>query len=188
MRRRPSTCQSQAGASGSSILRVAALILLCGWLVAAGSAVADDAPAADRASSGYIVPAGRSPIPQPGETFDKPLPFKRLADPLRLAAEPGKHVPWGAAHHYLGQVITVEGQIVNTRNIGSVCFLNYSRNWRTGFYVVIFKSCFDEFPTPPQEMFLNKRITVTGKVTTHKGRPQIRVRSASQITLVNDDS
>lgn len=136
----------------------------------------------------YEAAAGRSPIPQPGETLYKPLPFTRITDPEQRTAKPGELINWAQAPHYIGQHIIAEGRVVTTNNVGSVCFVNFSQDWRQGFYVVVFEDCYDQFPSPPETLLLNKTIRVSGKVTTHKGRPQIRVESADQVTIVADKS
>ena len=148
------------------------------------------ANADDRLDRGepYLAAAGRSPIPQPGESFDKPIPAKRLADPAgdreRVKAPDGP-VSWGAAHNYVGQRITVEGTIVDTYNHrGEVCFLNFSKEWRGKFYIPVFDEVFDELPEPPETFFLGKTIRVTGKVTLHRDRPNIEVQDLRQIKIV----
>lgn len=137
----------------------------------------------------YIAAAGRSPIPQEGETFDKPLPIKRLVDErgaeVKLPAPDGP-VTWGAAQNYIGQRITVEGVIVDTYNHkGEVCFLNFSKEWRGKFYVPVFDEVFADLPEPPETYFLNKTVRVTGTVTQHQNRPNIEVQSIKQIEIVD---
>ena len=161
------------------------LALLGGAPPAAGQSAARDAP--PRAQP-YLVAAGRSPIPQPGETFDRPIPARRLvydAGEAVVAPRPDGPVAWGAAHRYVGQRITVEGEIVDTYNHqGNVCFLNFSKEWRGKFYIPVFKETFDRLPGPPEEIFLNQLIRVTGTVTLHNNRPNIEVHDAKQIEVV----
>lgn len=135
-----------------------------------------------------IVAAGRSPIPNDGETFEKPIAFKRLVDEQggKVVVEaPDGPVAWGAAHHYIGQRITVEGLVVDTYNHkGEVCFLNFAKEWRGKFYVPVFDEVFTELPEPPETYFLNKTVRVTGKVTQHRNRPNIEVQNITQIEIV----
>lgn len=135
----------------------------------------------------YLLPAGRSPLPQPHETFGKPMGYTRLeqAPPDRPINLDGPVVPWYRAKEYVGQTLTVEGRIVHTRHIGSACFLNFSSDRRDSFYVVLFGASLDAWPQSPQDHFLNKTIQVRGAVTTYRKRPQIRVDHASQITIVD---
>ncbi len=151
-------------------------------------AQASPVPAAQRPrDKSYIVPAGRSPIPQPGERFTKPIKPKRLArepEPkIRLPALEGP-VPWTQAKDHVGRVITAEGEIVVTNNIGRLCLLHFSENWQGKFYLVVYEDVFEELPEPPETYYLNKKIHVTGEVELHNGTPQIKVRHADQIKFV----
>jgi len=73
-------------------------------------------------------------------------------------------IPWQDAANYYGQVKTVEGTIVETKNTGKVCFLNFSPNWRTDFTAVIFASDFGKFPPNPDNYYRGKKVRVTGSI------------------------
>jgi len=150
-----------------------------------------EAPAAQaplKRGQRYMVAAGRSPIPNEGETFTKPIKAQRLADDSGNKVErerPDGPVTWGAAYNYVGMRITVEGKIVNTYNHqGNICFLNFHEDWRGKFYLPVFKEVFADLPEPPEKYFLNKTIRVTGKVVLHQNRPNIEVKSIRQIEIV----
>jgi len=64
-----------------------------------------------------------------------------------------------------GQTVTVEMKVVLANNIGRICFLNYANDWKGKFTVPIFESCFPDFPLPPEQLLLNKKVRVTGRVT-----------------------
>lgn len=146
-------------------------------------------------------PSNRSPIPAPGETITSPFPARRLdtpdassttsSEPSRATAFPeapaeipaGQIVPWHQAPQFVGRTITVEGKVIDTHNTGTVCFLNFS-NDRDTFYVILFEEVLGAWPQPPQDWFLNKTVRVTGQVYMQKGRPQIRVKNAGQITVM----
>lgn len=137
-----------------------------------------------------FTPAGRSAIPQPGETFAAPIPPQKLnhgvtqtESPAAGAPEPKSIIPWTLAHQHVGQTITVEGRVIDTHNTGSVCFLNFVRD-RESFYIIIFKDSLNAWPQPPESHFLNKTIRVTGTVSERSGRTQIQVRQPSQIAVV----
>jgi len=148
-------------------------------------------------------PAGRSPLPQPGESFDKPIEFKvlmRTIDgqvPLTGLAPPATlpeakeaedfdlpTVSWDEAHDYLGTFIVAKGKVVTTRNIGNFTFLNFHEDWREKFYVVVYQQAYKDIPGRPENAYLNKTILVTGRVDVHRGRPQIKVFEADQIEIV----
>lgn len=98
------------------------------------------------------------------------------------ASEP---IPWDkVTREHLGKELTVKGTVVKARNTGKVCFLNFQQDHRTGFYIVIFEDALDDFEAPPETHFLNKTIHVTGRVSEHKERLQIQVKTGSQIKIV----
>lgn len=139
----------------------------------------------------YLAANGRSPIPEKGETIDKPIAPVRLMDdelvnmPEVDAPPPGTVIPWTEAKKYLGHRITVEGTIVNTYNYnGNICFLNFDKDWQGKFYITSFKELFPELPEAPEDYFLNKNVRFTGKVLLHKGRPNIELRSPKQFEIV----
>jgi hypothetical protein len=83
-----------------------------------------------------------------------------------------------------GKTATVTMQVVATRNIGRICFLNYDKNFSGKFCVVIHQSAYPQFPEPPEQLFLDRRVRVTGLVTIYRDVPQIEVKDAKQIEIV----
>jgi hypothetical protein len=140
----------------------------------------------------YIVPAGRSPIPQPGETILDLIPAPRLdglhAGDGAISPPPlteGQVIPWHEAISHVGRVVTVEGKIVRSHNTGKVCFLNFVPDHPSdAFYLIVFEQLLDFWPEPPDEYFLEKTVRATGQVFMHRGKPQIRIENASQIKIV----
>jgi endonuclease/exonuclease/phosphatase family metal-dependent hydrolase len=72
---------------------------------------------------------------------------------------------------------------VTTKNIGKWCFLNFDPDYRTTFTAAIPANAFDKFPQPPEEMYANQQISVTGRVVEYKGKPEIIVGSPDQIVI-----
>lgn len=172
------------------------------------------APASAASVASAAGSAPRSAIPEAGENLTKPVAPTRLgppdptpsADPATASATAsnaapapeapadaprsgasktaGVIVPWNEANQYMGKLITIEGTVVATRNTGSVCFLNFDKNWRDKFYIIVEPSVMNAWPKPPQDHFLNQKIRVTGKVTIYQDRPQMRINQADQITIV----
>lgn len=152
-----------------------------------------ETPTTAEQGQSYVSPGGGSPLPKHGEADAKPIAATELIDDAGFNAEPPQAstlpepdgpVPWDEADKYLERVITVKGTIVDTHNIGNICFLNYDPDRQDKFYIAMFKEAFELLPDPPEEHYLNKTLLVTGKVTLHKDRPQIEVRDASQIEVV----
>lgn len=139
----------------------------------------------------HIVPAGRSPLLQPGESMSTPIPSPLLQEPAPAAARrPAKVIRWHEAARHVGEWVTVEGKIVKARaydskSQGRLYFLNYVEDWRDKFYVVVFEEAASAWPQPPHLQFLNRTIRVNGKVQLHRQtRLQITVRRADQISVI----
>ncbi len=88
-----------------------------------------------------------------------------------------------ADRHY-GEFVCVEGKIVVSHNSGRACFLNFSRDFRQHFTVVIFARSFTSFPARPEEYYLGKKIRVTGYVKEYQGKPEIIVSDQEQIKIL----
>jgi len=95
-------------------------------------------------------------------------------------------VSWQDAHKYYGHTKTVEGTIVAANNTGKVCFLNFHKDWRRYFTAVIFSSDFDKFPSYPEEYYLNRMVRVTGLIKEYRGKPEIILKSPSQIEIIEE--
>lgn len=96
-------------------------------------------------------------------------------------------ISWRDADKYYGQNKIVEGVIVIANNTGKVCFLNFDRDWKKYFTAVIFAGDFDEFPAHPEEYYLKRRVRVRGLIKEYKGKPEIILKSPSQIGIVNEN-
>ncbi len=93
-------------------------------------------------------------------------------------------IPYLDAHKYYGKTKTIEGIIVLTKNTGKVCFLNFHKDWKRHFTAVIFASDFDKFPKNPEDYYLNKKVRVSGLIKEYNGKPEIIVKSPSQIQII----
>lgn len=91
-------------------------------------------------------------------------------------------IDWKDAGEHIGEKVIVQGQIVQTRNIGTMCFLNFDAA-RT-FTAVIRKDSFDSFPSPPEQLYDQKIIRIRGTITEFRGKPQIEVGSPDQVTVL----
>ncbi len=93
-------------------------------------------------------------------------------------------IMWQDAADYYGQTKTVEGRIVVSNNTGKVCFLNFHKDWSKYFTAVIFSSDFNKFPANPEDYYLNRKVRVTGLIKEYKEKPEIIVKSPSQIEII----
>jgi hypothetical protein len=148
-------------------------------------------PAATTEAGGqapYIVPAGRSPLPQPGERFTTPLPARRIGDPAARAVPTlpaGTIIDWTEAQGHVGHHVVVQGKVVSVRRSGEVYFVNFHKDWRGKFYLVIFSDALPGFDQPPDKLLPGKTIQAVGEIKTHRSTPQIQVHDAKQIKVMS---
>lgn len=97
---------------------------------------------------------------------------------------PAGEISWEEAGNYYGQTVWVRGTVVAANNTGQVCFLNFHRNWRRYFTVVIFASDFHRFPEPPEKFYLNREVRVYGRIREYQGKPEIIVDRPEKIEII----
>lgn len=135
--------------------------------------------------------AGRSAFPEVGEEIAQLIPAKLLggddqfAEPIDPEEIPDL-VPWTKAKQYVGYEITVAGTIIDVGQSrdGKVNFLNFHRDWRGKFYMVVFDDLAKTLPGSVDATFRGKTLHVTGMVDEHRGRPQIKILSMDQVEFV----
>lgn len=93
-------------------------------------------------------------------------------------------VNWQDAGNYLGQRLTVEGQVVRVYNSGKAAFLNFAEEYQGKFSVVIFAADFEQWPQPPDQVYLNQYLRVTGKIKEYNGAPEMIIESPKQVTIL----
>ncbi len=93
-------------------------------------------------------------------------------------------ISWQDADRYYGKIKTVEGKIVASNNTGRVCFLNFHKDWRRYFTAVIFAGDFNKFPKNPEDYYLKRRVRVTGLIKEYHGKPEMVLKSPSQIVII----
>jgi hypothetical protein len=93
-------------------------------------------------------------------------------------------VSWQDAAAYEGQMVTVEGQVIDTYNSGNVVFLNFDEDFRTTFKVAIFPDAWPLFPEPPEDYYQHRRIQVTGQVKIYQNAPEVIVDRPDQIEII----
>ncbi len=111
------------------------------------------------------------------------LSARAWAEPPLPAAETTKHISWRDAAQYYDQECTVYGKVVATKKTNNWCFLNFDRDWRTTFTVAIPAEHHSKFPQPPEQMYADQQISVTGRVVEYQGKPEIIVASPDRITI-----
>ncbi len=113
----------------------------------------------------------------PGADSERMLPSKGLD----LS---GDRIHWKDAKKHVDLDVAVAGKVVRTANIGSIIFLNFDQDFRNTLSIVIKEESFDSFPEAPDTTYANRTILVRGKITEHKGSPQIVVSGPGQIEIL----
>ncbi len=115
------------------------------------------------------------------------LSRKAFFDEITVEAQDEVVLNWDDPQLYdgslYGQIVTVKGIIVNTYNSGKACFLNFHNDWKKYFTAVIFMSDFSKFRSPEDYYYL-KKVKVRGMLKEYKGKPEIIVKTPSQIEIL----
>jgi hypothetical protein len=109
-----------------------------------------------------------------------------LLTPLARAEE--ETVAAQDAHLHVGRQVTVCGSVAATAYFahlrGEPTFLNLEKPYPDQpFTVVIWGQYRGQFPRSPDQLYRDQVICVTGNVELFRGKPQIQVRSPSQIRI-----
>lgn len=90
------------------------------------------------------------------------------------------------AYKYIGQIKTVEGRILSIYEGEKAIHLNFGRDWKKDFTVVIFKKDLSSFISKgisPLRDYQNKFIRTTGLIKEYNG-PEIIVSHPAQIEVI----
>lgn len=102
--------------------------------------------------------------------------------------EPEISISAAEAEDFAGSVAEVCGQVASANYLqnvnGKPTFLNLDEAYPNQlFTVVIFGDNRPRFRSPPEQMYLNRNICVSGTIRIHEGIPQIVVSNPEQIAL-----
>jgi endonuclease YncB( thermonuclease family) len=127
----------------------------------------------------------RLEIADPKQVFaDLPGEAERIRFPRRKVTLTGDRIRWEDAGKHVGRTVTVVGKIVRTNNIGRLTFLNFHRDFRSTLTLVIKKEHYENFPEPAEKTYRDRVIAARGKITVHRGAPQIEITSPEQIEIL----
>jgi hypothetical protein len=93
-------------------------------------------------------------------------------------------VDWRDAGTRVGDIVTVEGEVVNAYATGDTRVLEFSDDAHA-FRVVILVPLFSTAPRDPERVYRGHRIRASGRVQRFEGRPEIIVRSTDQVEIVD---
>lgn len=95
-------------------------------------------------------------------------------------------VEWSKAADYYDREAIVYGRVVMTRNIGTYAFLNFHRDYRWHFTIVVQGKDFDAFPERPELMYSDKLVAVRGKIIKYREKPEIVIESPTDMVILPD--
>lgn len=97
-----------------------------------------------------------------------------------------KTINHSQAHLYVNKIRAVRGEVANTYKSKKCVYLNFGKDWRTDFTVVIFNNVLASFTKKgidPVVFYKNKKVEVVGRIKEYNG-PEIIVNSPSQIEVI----
>lgn len=94
-------------------------------------------------------------------------------------------IPAESAGDHLDTHQAVEFEVVRAKDTGKVTFLNSHEPFQSHFYAAVFPTDYAAFPAPPAEYFAGKCIVVQGRIELYRGAPQIVVRGAGDVRVVD---
>lgn len=94
-------------------------------------------------------------------------------------------IEWKEAGKYVDKPVIVQGKIVQTKSIETMCFLNFDT--ARSFTAVVPKECFKRFPKPPETMYDQKLVRIRGYIGEYNDKPQIELCSPDQVTILEQD-
>lgn len=89
------------------------------------------------------------------------------------------------AYNYINQLKTVKGKVLTTYDSGKVVYLNFGRNYKTDFTVVIFRNSlkyFNDKGINPAIFYKGKSVEITGRIKEYNG-PEIIVNTPAEIEV-----
>lgn len=104
--------------------------------------------------------------------------------------EPEIRIDAEEATNYIGTVAEVCGEVATARYIpqigGEPTFLNLGSPDPDQFFTaVIWGKSRNKWKTPPEQMYSNKKLCISGMIEDHEGTPQIIVEYPQQIKIQN---
>jgi DNA/RNA endonuclease YhcR with UshA esterase domain len=96
-------------------------------------------------------------------------------------------VPWQDAGNYVGQVITVEGTVASAHVAAGACTLEFAPDDPSALRVVLVLSLFSA-PAAPERLYAGRRVRASGRVQKFEGRPEMILRRADQIEVMDEAS
>ena len=90
------------------------------------------------------------------------------------------------AGNYIGKEKTIEGKVVDVyKSKTNTLFINFEKPYPNScFTAVVFSSDLYKFPENPEDYFEGKLIKVKGQIEDYEGKPEIILKSMTQIEVI----
>ena len=102
-------------------------------------------------------------------------------------ARPPEVVPWSDAAAHVGSVITVEGTVARAHVENGACTMEFAPDDPGALRVVLVLALFQS-PADPERLYAGRRVRASGRVQTFEGRPEMIIRRADQIEILDAPS
>jgi hypothetical protein len=124
--------------------------------------------------------SARTAAAEPAVQADVP---QTVENPRNFSKEKVK-ISWRDAAKYVDSYVVLEGEIVSSYNNGTVCYLNFDKDYKNWLTLVIFSTKFSRFPEKPEKYYLGKKVRVEGRIKEYKGRTEIILGGRESITVL----
>jgi hypothetical protein len=98
---------------------------------------------------------------------------------------PPPTITWQDASHHTGELVTVEGDVVEARSTGDTCVLEFASDDPRAFRAVLLLPLLTSLPQHPEQLYRGKRVKVSGRIARFQGRPEMVLRTPGQIEVVD---
>ena len=112
------------------------------------------------------------------------LPVRFRSPEVSLPA-PARPLAPDETWSYVGQEVTVQGQLADVFNNGKAVYLTFREPHQGAFIVRILRDAWDNFPIAPENLYtVGQTVRVRGKLDWYQGAPVIYVTRPEQIELI----
>ena len=75
---------------------------------------------------------------------------------------PPPTVSWQDASHYVGEIVTVEGDVAEARTTGNTCVLEFAPDDPRAFRAILLLPLLTSLPQHPEQLYRGRRVKVSG--------------------------
>jgi len=98
---------------------------------------------------------------------------------------PPPTVSWQDASHYVGEIVTVEGDVAEARTTGNTCVLEFAPDDPRAFRAILLLPLLTSLPQHPEQLYRGRRVKVSGRIVRFQGRPEMLLQAPGYIEVVD---